>query len=160
LIGYGLWLTVFDLARRNLRKPGLSRFVALCLLIGYAWLVIAGLLGLMGGVVTPGLRYDATLHAVFLGFVISMIFGHAPIIFPAVLRLPVGFSPFFYAHLVLLHGSLAVRILADIGGWVQARQWAGAVNAVVIVAYLANLALTARPGAGANRTPVADTRAG
>ena len=35
---------------------------------------------------TDGARYDVVVHAVFLGFTISMIMAHAPTILPAVLR--------------------------------------------------------------------------
>jgi hypothetical protein len=42
--------------------------------------------------------YDAMLHAVFLGFVISMVFAHASVIFPAVLGLPFEYRPAFYLH--------------------------------------------------------------
>ncbi|HME69219.1 MAG TPA: hypothetical protein VKM54_05055 [Myxococcota bacterium] len=43
-------------------------------------------------------RYDAILHALFLGFVMTMIFGHAPIIFPALLARPMRFLPAFTLH--------------------------------------------------------------
>jgi hypothetical protein len=41
----------------------------------------------------------------------SMIFGHAPVIVPAVMRVRLPFHPTFYAHLALLHVSLLVRLL-------------------------------------------------
>jgi hypothetical protein len=50
------------------------------------------------------------LHTLFLGFVFAMIFGHAPIIPPAVLRISETFSGSFYAPLILLHLSLALRV--------------------------------------------------
>ena len=47
-----------------------------------------------GGGLAPGSpSYDAAVHALALGFVFSMVFGHAPIIFPAVLRVPVPYQP-------------------------------------------------------------------
>jgi hypothetical protein len=48
---------------------------------------------------------------VFLGFVISMVFGHAPVILPGVLRVPLPYHPAFYGHLALLHLGLAIRIV-------------------------------------------------
>ena len=39
-----------------------------------------------------------------------MVFGHAPIIFPAVLRVAVPYHATFYLPLALLHASLAVRL--------------------------------------------------
>ena len=80
------WLAVHDVARRTVHATGLPRFIALCLLAGYAWLAAAALVWLLGGAVLDGPAYDAAVHAVFLGFTLSMIMAHAPVILPAVLR--------------------------------------------------------------------------
>ena len=74
--------------------------------------LVLAILGLLAAQVADP-RYDAILHVVFVGFVISMIFGHAPIIFPAILGVPINFQPAFYVHLILLHGLLALRVIAD-----------------------------------------------
>ncbi len=58
--------------------------------------------------------YGAALHALTLGFVFSMVFGHAAIIFPAVLRVAVPYHPTFYVPLALLHVSLLVRVAGDV----------------------------------------------
>ncbi|WP_228489040.1 hypothetical protein [Raineyella fluvialis] len=80
-----------DIALRTVRSTGLPRFSAACLLAGYAWLIVAGLLWLRPAL--SGLHYDAVLHATFLGFVMSMILAHAPVILPAVLRRPLPYTP-------------------------------------------------------------------
>jgi hypothetical protein len=138
MVALALWLLRYDIARYTVRKSGLTRFIAVCLLSGYVWLGIGGLLGVFYGGVTAGLPYDAILHTVFVGFVISMIFGHAPIIFPAVLGKPINFSPLFYSHLVLLHLSLLLRVVGDIMTWLPARQWGGLFNVVAILLFMAN----------------------
>ncbi|MFC2642043.1 MAG: hypothetical protein ACFN04_10895, partial [Propionibacterium acidifaciens] len=69
-----------DVARRGVRAAGPHRFTALMILAGYGWLVVTGLLLLRPAL--SGLRYDATLHAVFLGFILSMIAAHASTILP------------------------------------------------------------------------------
>jgi hypothetical protein len=84
------------------------------------------------------------LHAVFLGFIFSMIFGHAPIIFPAVLGLPVQFKPVFYVHLVLLHLSLIIRLAGDLLGFGPGRLWGGLLNGVALLLFLANTAYALR----------------
>lgn len=143
LAGVGLvalagWLLRYDIARYTVRKTGLTRFIALCLLTGYVWLGLGGLLALFYGGVTAGLAYDASLHTVFLGFVMAMIFGHAPIIFPAVLGKPMNFSSLFYSHLALLHLSLLLRVGGDLMIWLPARQWGGLLNVVAILVFMAN----------------------
>jgi hypothetical protein len=92
MVALALWLQRYDLARRTVRKTGLTRFIAVALLAGYAWLFVGGMLALRFGGVMAGPAYDAMLHAVFVGFVISMVFGHAPVIFPALLRVSLPYS--------------------------------------------------------------------
>ncbi|MCQ3976890.1 MAG: hypothetical protein DPW09_25970 [Anaerolineae bacterium] len=138
MIALALWLLRYDIARYTVRKTGLTRFIAVCLLSGYIWLGLSGLLALRFGGVTAGFQYDALLHTFFVGFVISMIFGHAPIIFPAVLGKSFTFQPVFYSHLVLLHLSLLLRVAGDLIGWLPARQWGGLLNVIALLLFLAN----------------------
>lgn len=114
LVGLAFWLARFDIARRTIKQDGLTRFMAVCLLGGYVWLAATGALLVSFAPLESGLRYDAVLHAFFLGFVFAMIFGHAPIIFPAVLGVPVPFRPAFYVQLFVLHLSVAVRVGGDL----------------------------------------------
>jgi hypothetical protein len=104
------WLVVHDVARRTTRATGQARFIAGCLLAGYGWLAVAGVGWLVGGAMLDGPAYDAVVHAVFLGFTLSMIMAHAPVILPAVLRRPLPYHPVMIAPAVLLHGSLALRL--------------------------------------------------
>jgi len=136
LVGYALWLGRFDIARRTLRRPGLPRFVALALLPGYVWLGVGGVLWLRHGAVLAGPAHDAELHTIFLGFVFSMIFGHAPVIFPGVLGIAIPFRRAFYAHLALLHVGLVLRIAGDLGGDFQLAQRGGLLNATAIALFL------------------------
>ncbi|MCL4834698.1 MAG: hypothetical protein KJZ86_19825 [Caldilineaceae bacterium] len=112
--------------------------MAICLLSGYMWLTVSGLLALGYGGITAGPYYDAILHSLFLGFVLAMIFGHAPIVFPAVLGLPIRYTPWLYSHLILLHLTLCLRITGDLLLWIPGRQWGGLLNGVVVLLFLAN----------------------
>ena len=138
MFALALWLLRFDIARVTIKKTELTRFMAVCLISGYVWLGIGGVMALYYGGVSAGFAYDAILHAVFVGFVISMIFGHAPIIFPAVINKPMAYSPRFYSHLVLLQLSLLVRIYGDLTISLPARQWGGLLNAVAILLFIVN----------------------
>ena len=116
MIALALWGSVNDVARRTVKIPGVTRFMAICLLAGYVWLFVGGAIWLLAGSLGASVAiYDAALHAVFLGFVMSMIFGHAPVIVPAVLRVRLPFHPWFYAHVGLLHASLLVRVVLGDG---------------------------------------------
>ncbi len=141
LLALAVWLFKQDIARRTVRGRGLTRFIAVCLLSGYAWLAIGSAVMLAAGGLVPGTpAYDAALHAIALGFVFSMVFGHAPIIFPAVLRMAVPYHPSFYLPLALLHASLALRVAGDAAGWFDALRWGGLLNAVALLAFIAGTA--------------------
>lgn len=138
VVGLAAWLGRFDLAWRTVRQPGLPRFMALCLLSGYVWLAVSGAFIAWRWPQSSGIWYDAALHAFFVGFVFSMIFGHAPVIFPGVLGLPVRFWPTAYVPLALLHASLLLRLGADVCGWTTGRGWGAAGNAAAVGLFLLN----------------------
>ena len=69
---------------------------------------------------------------------LSMIFGHAPIILPAVTGLRVN-SAAAYDSLVLLHLSAFLRIAADLFEWVELRSSSGLVTIIAIAAYAGTL---------------------
>lgn len=137
-----LWCLRNDIARKSLRVPGLSRYMAICLIVGYVWLLIAGVLGLAGGGYTGGMVFDAMLHTVFIGFVFSMIFAHAPVILPAVAGISFPFTRILYLPLVLLHASLALRIGSDLTFWYVGRAWGGMLNGVAILVFVLSVLIT------------------
>ncbi len=144
LIMLGGWLLRYDIARHTIKKTGLTRYIATCLLPGYVWLIIGGTLWIIyGGNVFAGLTYDALLHTLFLGFIFSMIFGHAPIIVPAVMPVDITYHWRFYIALVLLQSSLVVRVFADLILDQPLRMWAGLFNVLAILIFLGNLIYSA-----------------
>ena len=137
LLVLSIWLVKQDIARRTVRGKGLTRFVAVCLLSGYLWLAVGSSVLLWSGGLLPGTStYDAALHAIMLGFVFSMVFGHAPIIFPAVLRVPVPYHAWFYGPLAVLHVSLLVRLAGDASGQFALTRLGGALNALALIAFI------------------------
>lgn len=136
------WFFAKDIAFRNLRHPQpITRFISIALATGFFWLGIGGFLLLYFGKVAAGPTYDAGLHAIFLGFVGSMIFGHAPLIFPALFGFAARFSSTLYFPLALLHVSLILRLVGDLTLNAGLRQWGGLLN---ILAALIYLGMTAR----------------
>jgi hypothetical protein len=137
LLAQAAWLARYDVARRTIRTPGATRYMAAALIAGYVWLAVAGGVWLASGSLSGGgFGYDAMVHAIFLGFVFSMVFAHAPVIVPAVLGVALPYRRAFYAPLVLLHAGLTVRVLGDAAGDVTAWRWGGALNELAILAFL------------------------
>lgn len=140
LLALAAWLLRQDIARRTIRERGLTRFVAACLLPGYAWLGIGALVLLAAGGLLPGSPgYDAGLHALLIGFVLSMVFGHALIIFPAVLGLRLAYGAIFYAPLLLLHLSVLLRVGGDLAGASTVRGMGGLLTAAALVLFILTL---------------------
>jgi hypothetical protein len=151
LVGGGLaalaaWLLRHDLARRSARFGGLHRFGAVCLVSGYLWLAVAGVLVLAAGARMGSLVYDAATHAFFLGFVFAMIFAHAPLIAPMLLGVHLPFRRFFYLHWGVLQGSLLLRVTGDLGGPEPWRAWGAWGNAVALGLFLLASVTAARGG--------------
>jgi hypothetical protein len=153
LAGLSAWLLVHDVARRTVRIAGLSRYMAVCLLAGYGWLAIAGL-AWAGTAAGLPLR-DMALHALGLGFVVSMMMAHAPVILPAVARIKVRYGAFFYLAPALLHASLVIRLGFGFSDFLV-RGMGALLNAVALGVFALTMivaALAWQAGAGARRTP-------
>ncbi len=144
LLALTAWLARHDIVRRTIRLGGQARFMAVCMLAGYAWLAVAGLLLLTAPPGRHAFGYDMALHAVLLGFVLSMVFGHALIILPAVVGIQLRFHPVLYVPLAILHGSVALRVASDLFGADAGRMWSGPVTAAAIAGFAACAAWTAR----------------
>jgi hypothetical protein len=130
------WLLRYDIARRTIYQKGLPRYIAACLLIGYVWLAVGGVIGVWNGALYAGPDYAAMLHAFLLGFVFSMIFGHAPIIVPALTGLRLNYHPIFYGHLILLHTMLAYRTYGSLTRDLVAQQRGGLFNVVAVLLFI------------------------
>lgn len=131
LIGLALWLASYDVARRTVHTRGLARYMALSLLSGYVWLGVSGA-AWMAGMAGWATR-DAALHALGVGFVFSMMMGHAPVIVPALTGWRLRYTPAFYVPLLLLHASVLLRVL-HAGGALPAVGLAGADPALRVAA--------------------------
>jgi hypothetical protein len=110
-----------------------------CMIAGYVWLGAAGIAALL---VPPGaaaFSRDAAVHAIAIGFVLSMVFGHAPIILQAVTGIRVRYSAALYVALALLHVSVLLRVSSDLGEAVALRAASGVVTVVALASYAGTL---------------------
>lgn len=167
LLTLAAWLVRHDVVRHTIRQRGQTRFMATCMAAGYAWLGIAGALLLVLPPATTTFGYDAALHAVLIGFVLSMVFGHALIILPAVARVRIAYRPWLYLPLAVLHLSVALRVGGDILAEDTVRAWSGPLTLVALVGFVALIVTgiarkrpAARAGAGVGAvTPAPDASA-
>jgi len=139
-----LWLVRHDIARLNIGRTGQTRFMAACMLAGYTWLGLAGVVLIAFPPNKVAFGYDIALHAVLIGFVLSMVLGHALIILPAVARIRLRYAPILYAPLLLLHGSVALRVGSGLGGWDLGRKGSGILTLIALAGFIGSLAVSAR----------------
>ncbi len=137
LIAMTLWLLRNDIVRHTIRQQGLTRYIAAALICGYFWLLVAGIIGLYLPELNPGSSYDAFTHSIFMGFVFSMIFGHAPIIFPAITKVKIPYHAAFYLPLALLQLSLLLRISGDFLYITNLRKTGGILHVAAILSFIA-----------------------
>lgn len=129
-----VWLFKYDMAFKSIKAKGQHRYSAILLITGYVWLIVTSALLIAEKNMVFG--YDAVLHSFFIGFVFSMIFSHAPIILPAVAKLPIKiYRPILYTWFVVLQLSLVARIVADITMEIVLRKWAGMINGIAILLF-------------------------
>jgi len=138
LIFMALWLFKYDIARKSARARGMHKFTGTLLLAGYFWLSVCGLLMIVE--INNAFHYDAMLHAFFLGFTFSMIFAHAPIIFPGVAGLNLKpYHPSLFIWGILLQISIALRVASGVLLMPQLRSQSGMFNAIIILLFFINL---------------------
>ncbi len=144
-------IAVHDVARRTVRAPGLTRLMAVSMLAGYAWVVVAALIWILGGPALSGYRYDIVIHALTIGFALSMVMAHAPVVVPAIVRRPLPYHPVMWVVLALLHGGLAVRALGPSHAAEGAWRLGGTVSVVAVLAVLGTV--VARTSVGLRQAP-------
>lgn len=130
------WLLGNDVAMKTVRLKGLPRFIGVMLITGYLWLLVPAGVWLADGAVTSGFGYDAAVHGVFLGFTLAMILAHAPLILPAVLRMNLAFTAWFWGPAVLLEVSLVTRMVGDAVASITLVQVGGYLNVVAVLFFL------------------------
>lgn len=130
LVSLTAWLVTHDVARRTVRSTGVTRYMAACILAGYVWLALAGVVLLLGSPDTQP-QYDAVVHAVFLGYTFSMIMAHATTILPAVLGISLPYRRAFWIPAALLHAALIVRIFVGDAWGIPAGWKIGGVMGVI-----------------------------
>ncbi|HEU5287298.1 MAG TPA: hypothetical protein VFV20_02755 [Candidatus Limnocylindria bacterium] len=147
----GLWLALRDRPPAAARMSGLPRFIATAMPLAYAWLAVAAFFMITYDGIPSGLRYDAMVHALFAGFVMSMIFAHGPIVVPAVIGTAIAYRRALYAPLAILEVSVALRVIGDALGRGDVRD-AGAIGiALAVVSFMAVMGTSIRMRRQASR---------
>ena len=138
MAGLAAWLLRFDVATRQWRARGWAGHTAICLSAGYLWLALAAILASMG--------WAVAWHLVWLGFVMAMVFGHAPIMMPALAGWRPAPTRWALLPLGLMGLSLVLRVAATQGHWPAGLAAAGMGHAWALVLFGAVMVRAVRRG--------------
>jgi len=142
LVALALGLPGLDVARRTRRLPGLPGYCGRAVLLAYVWLGAAGLLALLA---RGPFAYDAVIHALMLGVVMTMVMAHAPLLVKPVFGIAGWeFRGWLYGPLLFHQASVAARLGADLMGSPAGRAGAGLANALALLSFAAVMVLLGR----------------
>lgn len=114
LMGVAIPLWSREPAVRRRGQTGLARYMAAHLRWAYLWLAAGAALALAYSIRPSHALFDAASHSVALGFTLTMILGHAPVILPAIIRRSIKERALVLGPLWLLQAGVAMRV----GGYV------------------------------------------
>ena len=143
ILACAAWLLAHDVVRHQLRLTGLRRYIASALLAGYLNLILTGAVLAVRGISADRGSYDVVVHAVFLGFAVSMVMAHAPVILPAVLGRDLPYRPVLWVPFAALHAGLLLRFAGALGGADGLWRAGGVVTVVAMLAFVATAATLA-----------------
>ncbi len=145
IIMMALWLLRFDMARVLLKQRGQDLYTGITLTLGYLWLLASAVFMIF--VNNGAFALDALLHSFFLGFTISMLFAHGPLIFPTLLgKTGQRFHGLLWIWLSIFQLSVVTRITADLLTMPLLRKWAGMVNGITILFFLITMFVLVQKG--------------
>lgn len=125
-----------DVARRTVRLTGLPRLAGASMLTGYAWALVPALMWLVAGPALSGHPYDIAVHSLTIGFTMSMVLAHAPIIVPAIARRQLPYHPVMWAVWALLEIGLLVRVVSGVRAAEGAWRLGGALGVVAMLTFV------------------------
>lgn len=160
-------VAIHDVARNTARLSGLPRLAGWAMLLGHGWALIPAVMWVIAPPQFSGWGYDAGIHALSIGFVMSMVVAHAPVIIPAVARRELPYHRAMWVVLILFHLALFTRIIGDVRADTGIWQLGGALGVATFLVFIGlNLGLaihqarvtrkataTATPSTGQDTSP-------
>ncbi|MCT6919394.1 MAG: nitrite reductase, partial [Bifidobacteriales bacterium] len=116
-LSLGLLLLVMashDVAKGTFRHGGLPGFMGTCMLSAYAWGLLAAFIWMVAPLDSSTYWGDMALHALAVGFIMTMVIAHVCMIVPSVIRRPLPFHPLLWGAWALMQVGLLIRLLGAI----------------------------------------------
>ncbi|MFQ5826334.1 MAG: hypothetical protein ACE5IA_03160, partial [Dehalococcoidia bacterium] len=118
-------------------QRGLHRYLGRHLAVAYGWLFLGLLVLVIARESYP--LYDAATHSLAIGFVVTMIMAHAPVIAPVLLQRSIAEEKLGFYPLALLTIGTGMRLTGNLlgAGGVEIPALAGLSGLVVLSAIIA-----------------------
>lgn len=143
--GLALWLLACDLAPRQRRASGWAGHTAWCVIVACGWLLLAALAGLAG--------LTVAWHLLWLGHVMAMVMGHAPIMLPVLAGVRARPTRWALLPLAVMAASLALRAAGSLAGRPDWLAVAGAGHVLALLLFAATMAWAVRAERHARAAP-------
>ncbi len=125
-----------DVALKTINSRKLTKFMAAAMLTGYGWGIVAGVMWVLYGPLYAGYPYDTVIHALTIGFALSMVMAHAPVIIPAIARRTIPYSPAMWAVWGALQAGLLIRVVSGTHNFEGAWQFGGILDIVALLGFV------------------------
>jgi nitrite reductase (NO-forming) len=129
-----------DTARKTYRLRGVTGFMGTCMLVGYAWALLAAAVWIFSPTGFEGYWRDMAIHALAIGFTMSMVAAHASMIIPSITRRPMTYRPVLWVGWAVMQLGLAVRLLGTTRDATLLWQWGDGISVVGMLAMMVTVA--------------------
>ncbi|MCI1901416.1 MAG: hypothetical protein LKI93_01610 [Bifidobacteriaceae bacterium] len=130
-----------DTARKTYKLKGVTGFMGTCMLVGYAWALLAAAVWIFSPTGFSGYWRDMAIHALAIGFTMSMVAAHASMIIPSITRRPMTYKPVLWVGWLVMQVGLAVRLLGTTRGSTVLWQWGDGVSVVGMLVMMVTVAV-------------------
>lgn len=103
-----------DIARGTWNHGGLPGFMGTCMMSAYGWGLIAACIWVFAPMSGNGYWTDFALHALAIGFIVTMVIAHVCMIVPSIIHRPLPFHPVLWAAWTVLQLGLALRCMGTV----------------------------------------------
>lgn len=135
-----------DVAKATFRHGGLPGFMGTCMLSAYAWGLLAALIWMVAPLDSQTYWGDMALHALAIGFIMTMVIAHVCMIVPSVIRRPLPFHPLLWVAWGLMQVGLLVRLLGTVRLLTPMWKVGNALNVLGMLAMMATVVYLAASG--------------
>lgn len=130
-----------DTARKTYKIKGVAGFMGTCMLFAYVWALLAAAIWIFSPSGFEGYWRDLAIHALAIGFTMSMVAAHASMIIPSITRRPMKYHPVLWGGWAVMQLGLVVRLLGTTRADTLLWQWGDGISVVGMLGMMVTVAV-------------------